>query len=42
MSKNMSKKSPEPDVTQTKVLLAEDDESFIDALVIGLAEKDST
>ena len=28
-----------PDVTQTKVLLAEDDESFIDALVIGLARE---
>ena len=27
------------DVTQTKVLLAEDDESFIDALVIGLARE---
>ena len=39
MSKNMSKKSGEPDVTQTKVLLAEDDESFIDALVIGLARE---
>src|ERR1700685_2587815 len=35
----MSKKSPEPDVAQTKVLLAEDDESFIDALVIGLARE---
>ena len=39
MSKNMGKKSAEPDVTQTKVLLAEDDESFIDALVIGLARE---
>jgi two-component system, OmpR family, response regulator RegX3 len=28
-----------PEVTQTKVLLAEDDESFIDALVIGLARE---
>ena len=35
----MSKKSAESDVTQTKVLLAEDDESFIDALVIGLARE---
>ena len=35
----MSKKTPESDVTQTKVLLAEDDESFIDALVIGLARE---
>src|SRR5271168_4740519 len=35
----MSKKTPEPDVAQTKVLLAEDDESFIDALVIGLARE---
>src|ERR1700722_18818020 len=35
----MSKKSPESDVTQTKVLLAEDDESFVDALVIGLTRE---
>jgi two-component system response regulator RegX3 len=35
----MSKKQPVPDVSQTKVLLAEDDESFIDALVIGLARE---
>ncbi len=39
----MSKKSaaPEvaPDILQTKVLLAEDDESFIDALVIGLSRE---
>jgi two-component system, OmpR family, response regulator RegX3 len=36
----MSKKSPPaPDVQQTKVLLAEDDESFIDALVIGLTRE---
>jgi two-component system response regulator RegX3 len=44
MTKNMSKKSAEPtdvptDVSQTKVLLAEDDESFIDALVIGLTRE---
>jgi two-component system response regulator RegX3 len=35
----MSKKSVAPDISQTKVLLAEDDESFIDALVIGLARE---
>ena len=40
----MSKKTaaPEvmaPEVMQTKVLLAEDDESFIDALVIGLSRE---
>ncbi len=35
----MSKKTIEADVSQTKVLLAEDDESFIDALVIGLARE---
>jgi two-component system response regulator RegX3 len=40
----MSKKPPVPDVapptvSHTKVLLAEDDESFIDALVIGLARE---
>jgi two-component system response regulator RegX3 len=38
----MSAKPPVPDVpdeSQTKVLLAEDDESFIDALVIGLARE---
>jgi two-component system response regulator RegX3 len=35
----MSKKTAEPDSTQTKVLLAEDDESFVDALVIGLARE---
>jgi two-component system response regulator RegX3 len=35
----MSKKSPVPDATQTRVLLAEDDESFVDALVIGLARE---
>src|ERR1022692_3624982 len=35
----MSKKAPAPDVLQTKVLLAEDDESFIDALVIGLTRE---
>ena len=32
-------KSPVADPTQTKVLLAEDDESFVDALVIGLARE---
>jgi two-component system response regulator RegX3 len=31
--------SPGPDQTQTKVLLAEDDESFVDALVIGLTRE---
>jgi two-component system response regulator RegX3 len=36
----MSKKAAVvPDVLQTKVLLAEDDESFIDALVIGLTRE---
>src|ERR1035441_10492195 len=35
----MSKKRAEPEPAQTKVLLAEDDESFIDALVIGLARE---
>jgi two-component system response regulator RegX3 len=35
----MSKKSAAPDILQTKVLLAEDDESFIDALVIGLTRE---
>ncbi len=41
----MSKKTaaaaapPAPEVLQTKVLLAEDDESFIDALVIGLGRE---
>jgi two-component system, OmpR family, response regulator RegX3 len=35
----VSKKAPAPDVLQTKVLLAEDDESFIDALVIGLTRE---
>jgi two-component system response regulator RegX3 len=35
----MSKRSSVPDVQQTKVLLAEDDESFIDALVIGLTRE---
>ena len=35
----MSKKSHPPVVSQTKVLLAEDDESFIDALVIGLTRE---
>jgi two-component system response regulator RegX3 len=29
----------EPDTSQTKVLLAEDEESFIDALVVGLARE---
>ncbi len=29
----------EPDTTQTKVLLAEDEESFVDALVVGLARE---
>jgi two-component system response regulator RegX3 len=33
------KKSPPEDVSHTKVLLAEDDESFIDALVIGLSRE---
>ena len=33
------KKSAPEDVTHTKVLLAEDDESFIDALVIGLSRE---
>ena len=31
--------APGPDQTQTKVLLAEDDESFVDALVIGLTRE---
>ncbi len=35
----MSKRQETADPTQTKVLLAEDDESFIDALVIGLARE---
>ncbi len=35
----MSKKRDEADAAQTKVLLAEDDESFIDALVVGLARE---
>ncbi len=35
----MSKKPAGPEVLQTKVLLAEDDESFIDALVIGLTRE---
>jgi two-component system, OmpR family, response regulator RegX3 len=35
----MSKKSAAPEVLQTRVLLAEDDESFIDALVIGLSRE---
>src|ERR1039458_3780861 len=35
----MSKKRAEPEPAQTKVLLAEDDESFIDALGIGLARE---
>jgi two-component system response regulator RegX3 len=35
----VSKKAMDADVSQTKVLLAEDDESFIDALVIGLARE---
>jgi len=35
----MSKESAPEDTAQTKVLLAEDDESFIDALVIGLARE---
>jgi two-component system, OmpR family, response regulator RegX3 len=35
----MSAKSTTPDESRTKVLLAEDDESFIDALVIGLARE---
>ena len=35
----MSKKSAAPEVVQTRVLLAEDDESFIDALVIGLTRE---
>jgi two-component system response regulator RegX3 len=35
----MSKKTAEPEFSQTKVLLAEDDESFIDALVIGLSRE---
>ena len=42
MSKTKKATAPEvkePEVTQTKVLLAEDDESFIDALVIGLARE---
>ena len=39
MSKNMGKKSADPTSPQTKVLLAEDEESFIDALVIGLARE---
>jgi two-component system response regulator RegX3 len=44
MSKKSSTKVPEaepepPAPTQTKVLLAEDDESFIDALVVGLARE---
>ena len=29
----------EPDTSQTKVLLAEDEESFVDALVVGLARE---
>ena len=42
MSKTKKATAPEvkePEVAQTKVLLAEDDESFIDALVIGLARE---
>ncbi len=45
MSKKSSAKAPEPapdeapTPTQTKVLLAEDDESFVDALVVGLARE---
>ena len=37
----MTKKSAQPPVepAQTKVLLAEDDESFVDALVVGLARE---
>jgi two-component system, OmpR family, response regulator RegX3 len=35
----MSEQAVPPDESQTKVLLAEDDESFIDALVIGLARE---
>jgi two-component system response regulator RegX3 len=35
----MSTTAEAPDESQTKVLLAEDDESFIDALVIGLARE---
>lgn len=35
----MSPKHADADASQTKVLLAEDDESFIDALVIGLARE---
>jgi two-component system, OmpR family, response regulator RegX3 len=35
----VSKNSVAADVSQTKVLLAEDDESFIDALVIGLTRE---
>jgi len=31
--------TPPPEQSQTKVLLAEDDESFVDALVIGLARE---
>ncbi len=34
-----SAESPPSDQSQTKVLLAEDDESFVDALVIGLARE---
>ncbi|MBV8464216.1 MAG: response regulator, partial [Acidimicrobiales bacterium] len=41
MSKKSSTRSPEPapTPTQTKVLLAEDDESFVDALIVGLARE---
>jgi two-component system, OmpR family, response regulator RegX3 len=35
----MSRQQEAAELTQTKVLLAEDDESFIDALVIGLARE---
>jgi two-component system response regulator RegX3 len=37
--KTKSETAEAPDESQTKVLLAEDDESFIDALVIGLARE---
>ena len=41
MSKKSTARAPEPapTPTQTKVLLAEDDESFVDALVVGLARE---
>jgi two-component system response regulator RegX3 len=39
LSKKSAAPAPIPEVMQTKVLLAEDDESFIDALVIGLSRE---